>query len=345
MNSKIKLVISISILLLLLSLYGFFQLKKQASYKIDGNVIGNTAGNLRGEGLFCEYNGKVYFSNAYDQGCLYVMDPDGSHMKKLTKSSASYINIGGDHIFYYMQSAKGGTGLGYIRAISGLYRCDLKGRDTTCLNGDLLTMAVLCGDKLIFQHYDQKNFSTVNKLATDNSKQMDLLYDGIIETACISDGQLYYSGTDKDHYLYALNPANGSSQIIWRGNLCYPTIVNQYVYYLDIDRNYQLCRYDRSADQIQVLTTDRVDFYNIYGDVVFYQKNDRKEPGLIRMNVDGSNPELIASGIYNRINTTSTYTYFYSYDTDEKVYRVNTFGGTYVDNFQEAFDAAYANSK
>ena len=34
----------------------------------DPNLAGNTAGNTNNGGLFCEYNGYIYFSNPYDDG-------------------------------------------------------------------------------------------------------------------------------------------------------------------------------------------------------------------------------------------------------------------------------------
>ena len=46
-------------------------------------TVGNTAGNLYNSGLFCEYDGTVYFSNAADNGALYSMNVDETEVKKL----------------------------------------------------------------------------------------------------------------------------------------------------------------------------------------------------------------------------------------------------------------------
>ena len=32
----------------------------------DESTVGNTAGNLNNNGYFCEYDGRVYFANAYE---------------------------------------------------------------------------------------------------------------------------------------------------------------------------------------------------------------------------------------------------------------------------------------
>ena len=46
-------------------------------------------------------------------------------------------------------------------------------------------------------------------------------------------------------------------------------------------------RYLPSQNAVEVLTNDRVDTYNIYGDYIYYQKNSQTEPALMRMYIDG----------------------------------------------------------
>ena len=50
-------------------------------------TVGNTAGNLNNSGYFCEYDGTVYFANAYDNNTLYSMDPSEQNIKKLGNAS------------------------------------------------------------------------------------------------------------------------------------------------------------------------------------------------------------------------------------------------------------------
>ena len=64
----------------------------------DLSVTGNTAGNLNNSGLFAESDGRVYFSNAYDNGCLYVMNSDETDLKKLSSSRVNSINVGGNYL-------------------------------------------------------------------------------------------------------------------------------------------------------------------------------------------------------------------------------------------------------
>ncbi len=312
---------------------------------IPADTVGNSAGNLRGGGLFCEYEGKVYFSNLYDGGALYVMNPDCTEMKKLIPSNVSFINAGGDYLFYYMESIKGGTGLGYIRSTTGILRATLDGKNVKELDGDMATLMVLIGDTLYFQHYDNDNFSTFNKVPAAGSDEEIVLSKDIIETACAADGKLYYGGISNDHYLYAWDTRTDTQQVVWEGNISYPTVIGNYVYYMDIDHDYRLYRYDMSSGESVPLTEERIDFYNICGNMIYYQTNGNPSPALMRMNIDGSGAEVVAEGVYNHINTTSVYTYFQPYENEESpvIYRTSTFGPVAVDTFPEAVAAALEN--
>lgn len=307
---------------------------------IPATAVGNSAGNLRGGGLFCEYNGKVYFSNPYDNDALYVMNPDCTDMKRLIPSAVSYINAGGDYLFYYMQSVKGGTGLGFVRATTGIFRSSLNGKHIESLDNHMATMMLLIGDTVYFQHYDNDNFSTFNKVPADASKKEIVLSKDIIETACADNGILYYAGLTNDHYLYAWDTRTDTERVLWEGNIAYPTVIGNYVYYMDIDNDYRLFRCNMANGEIIPLTEERIDFYNIYGNVIFYQTDVNPTPALMRMNIDGSGAEVVAEGIYNHINTTSAYTYFLPYETGEEpvIYRTPTFGPVAVDTFPEALN-------
>ena len=68
----------------------------------DDSVIGNTAGNINNDGLFCESDGVVYFSNPADLNTLYSMQPDESDLRKLSSLSVKNILCGGDFLYYYM---------------------------------------------------------------------------------------------------------------------------------------------------------------------------------------------------------------------------------------------------
>ncbi len=328
------------ILIILLALGLYFENRSTYITPIPKETIGNTAGNLRGGGHFCEYDGKVYFSNPYDGGALYVMNPDCTDMKRLINSNVSFINAGGNYLFYYLESTSGGSGLGYIRAVTGIYRAKLNGRESSCLDQDMTTMMVLIGDEIYCQHYDNTNFSTFHKIPAAGSDEEIELNTDIVETASVAGGKIYYSGVVDDHYLHVWDTATDTDTILWEGNTSYPTVIGDSVYFMNVDYDYRLFRYDLSSGDLTALTEERLDYYNIYDNVIFYQTNGTAVPALMRMNIDGSNPEVVMEGVYNRINTTSTYTYFQPFDDDQTIYRTSTFGPVAVDRFPEAEEAA-----
>jgi hypothetical protein len=86
--------ISIIIALFLIS---YFMNK---TYYNDPSVLGNSSGNLFNGGLFCESDGKIYFSNPNDEGRIYSMDEDFTNFKKLSSDTGNYLNVAGKYIVY-----------------------------------------------------------------------------------------------------------------------------------------------------------------------------------------------------------------------------------------------------
>ena len=115
----------------------------------DEYTSGNTPGNLNNGGFFCESDGRVYFANAYDNNCLYSMNPDETDMQKLSNSSVSSINAAGKYLYFSMTSGSGksgGDGLGYMMQTSGIYRSNLKGKSVVNLERCHIVSMQLCGN-------------------------------------------------------------------------------------------------------------------------------------------------------------------------------------------------------
>ena len=108
-------------------------------------TVGNTAGNLYNNGLFCENDGYVYFANAYDSSSLYRMRPDESEMEKMAYTEMASINADGKYLYFYQGGSGSGTGLGFVLSTTGIYRMNKnKANDTFCLdrvNGKYVLLA------------------------------------------------------------------------------------------------------------------------------------------------------------------------------------------------------------
>lgn len=81
MNTKQKAILIPTIIILILAASLVVSYLINRIPENDISVTGNTAGNLNNKGLFAESEGKVYFSNAYDNGCLYSMNADETDLK------------------------------------------------------------------------------------------------------------------------------------------------------------------------------------------------------------------------------------------------------------------------
>lgn len=305
----------------------------------DISVTGNTGGNLNNHGLFCESDGKVYFANAYDDGSLYSMNPDETDVQKLITGSVTSINAAGDYLYYFMDTAGGGSGFGYAIRTYGIFRAKKNGKDTSCLVRDACITMQLVGDYLYYQRYNNQDFTKFYKVKTDKSEDV-LVSDAIINPAACYNGVIYFNGQDKDHYLYALDTRTDSVSTVYEGNLWYPVYKDGYIYYMDVGENYRLCRYSLSAGAVEILTHDRVDGYNVGNSYIYYQKSDAESPALMRMRLDGSDPEVVAEGNYENINITSYYVYFNEYNNDVPVYHTPADGAVNVTAFTAARDAA-----
>lgn len=309
----------------------------------DAYTVGNTAGNLNNGGLFCESDDKVYFANAYDNNALYSMNADETEIVKLNSNSVASISAGGDYLYYYMESGTNGKGLGFMGRTAGIYRSEKNGKHVSCLDRTFAVTMQLCGNYLYYQDYDNKTGTVLTKIKIDKSDKTEVA-DYVINPASYVNGLIYFNGTKDDHALYTLNTANDTIASVWAGDIWNPVFLDGYVYYMDVQNNYRLCRYNMSADVIEVLTNDRVDFFNIYSGYIYYQKSSKTEPALKRMYADGSNPEVVAEGVYENINITSQYVYFNQYGASVPVYKTSTFGNVYVTTFDAARDAAAANT-
>lgn len=339
MKENWKLFLFIGIILLVLILSSVISSLAERVPQNDISVTGNTAGNLNNLGLYAESNGKVYFSNSYDNGCLYSMNLDETQIKKLTTSPVNSINVGGNFLYYYMDSSGAGTGLGYVVRTYGVFRSKLDGSRLKCLDRNAAVTMQLSGDYIYYQRYNNQDFTKFYKVKTDKSECVQVS-DLIINPACCYNGTIYFNGTEKDHYLYALDTRTDTVSTVYEGNLWYPVYAGGYIYYMDVSSNYRLCRYSLTANTVEVLTNDRVDTFNVGDSYIYYQRNSSTEPALMRMWLDGSNPEVVAAGNYENINLTSTYAYFNAFGTDVPVYHTPVNGPVNVSSFTAAMEAA-----
>lgn len=297
------------------------------------DTVGNTSSNLYNGGTFCQYGDKVYFANSNDHDFLYVMNLDETNCKKITASSVISINCDEERLYYSLSGKSSGSGLGYVRKSAGLYSCNHKGHDTICYTQNPVAVAVLCGNKLFYDNYEKNSGTTLYSIAI-SKKDNHRVINGLVNPSCINNSRIYYQGVNNDHYLYVLDPLTEAYELFLEKDVYMPILYgSEYIFYIDPTNNYALCRYDRTTEEDLILTDERVDFYNIYGDIIYYQVSVGEAPALHRINSDGTNDIILSSGVYKDIQTTSEYVYFRAFDDDSVTYHCSHYGSPVVSQF------------
>ena len=155
----------------------------------------------------------------------------------------------------------------------------------------------------------------------------------IVNLSCIIGDTIFYPDQNNEFFVNALDTKTLKSSPALSVKMYDPVYSDGYIYYISVDDNYTLYRYNVSSRNEEKLTADRVDCFNVMGRVLFYQKNSRTEPCLIRMASDGTSPSTVAMGNYTNINMTSTYTYFHTFGDPKDMYRVSTTGSPSPSHF------------
>lgn len=338
MSKTSQKILLFGVIALLVGIAVFSAIFKTRHAKIPAGTVGAMAGNLNNDGLFCEYDGKVYFSNIYDSGCIYSMNPDQTDIKKVFNISAKYINAGGDYLFFYGDTIAASKGLGSVVGKPGMFMMGTDGKHLKALTKITSQSMLLVDNNIYYQTYKP---STGTEFAKLDLKTMEstILIDHMVTPSSYYGGSIYFNGTENDHHLYALNLTTEAINDIWGGDIWNPIVQNGYVYYMDVMNDYRLCRYSLNENVIEILSKDRLDFFNVYGNIIFYQKSSQTSPALKRINIDGSGDEVIAKGVFNSINVTSTYTYFKEFGDDYKTFCTPTYGAPNVQEFTGAKEA------
>ncbi len=310
--------------ILFLFIAGFFTF-----YLIDRRVptdpanVGNTAGNLQNKGYFFEMDGKVYFTNASDNNCLYSMNVDESKPKRITSMGVKYINGADGFLYFYMDSTSKSsnvTGLGSATYQYGIYRCRTSGRNQTCLHREFCGEVNLCGEYVYYQ--SQENGGMLRKIKC-NKKDLSVVANEMVSPVCYDNGIIYYTGVTSDHDIHTMYTTSGDMATTFLpGYLFFPVVQDGYIYYLNGDDNYTLWRTNLYSGEQELITSDRVDCFNVDRLHIYYSNAVSDTPALVRCNLDGSDRTILYEGIVNSINLTSRYIYFKQYGDDNTFYHM-----------------------
>lgn len=343
MKNAVKLVLIIVILIAVLSGVFFLLVNGRKIPENPADVRGNTPGNLYNEGLFCEDDGVVYFSNSYDSGALYVMNSDETEIKRLEKYATKWINAAGDYLYYY-QAADGADAIaGFGGHMMGIFRSKKSGGSVICLDKTPSGTVALCGNTLLYERYTNSNNEgmSLHSMKIDKKDAMQVKKE-IIDPSCILNGYMYYGSFDGDHTLHRYDVAAGNDVVMFEAFVYNPIVLDDAdtVYYMNPDDDYCLYRASIQSGETVKITEDRVDCFNISDSQIYYQKNSQDDPALMCCNLDGSMPQEIVKGNYKDINITSRYVYYRAFGADGITYHFPLGGIPVPTEFDGAMAAA-----
>ncbi|MCR4642919.1 MAG: DUF5050 domain-containing protein [Lachnospiraceae bacterium] len=311
-------------------------------------TTGSSAGNLYNGGSFCESDGIVFFSNPYDGGSIYAMNPDQSGIRKVVTADASLINCAGGYLYYFSASSAGQSGLGYVRDGRGIYRVDSAGKRNILLKQITTDTLLLYGNELLYTNFteDEKKQSavvTLSSISIDGETERPLLSEHP-KLGCVVGTEVWYAGMDGDHHLHALDPLSISKREVTSLNMYEPDEDNGLVYFLDMDDDMHLKVWSSSDNSVRIISEERIETFNRYGDTIYYQTIDESGANnyaFKRIRTDGSGEEVIYEGVVRDIQVTSQYVYFRDYKADLPIYQLAP-GASSIGVFSGAADAVAA---
>lgn len=309
---------------------GFFYSQRNKFVYNNDNAVGNTTGNLNNGGTFCEYNGYIYFANPSDNFYLYRMNSDCTDAKKLNSDSVAYLNVCGNYIYYVKHNEDTSTsnknGFRMTKQLIGIYRTDLNGKNPETLYDDLSGIISLYGNYLYYQHYSTTVPLNLYKLKIDGKEDIQLS-DTAYNPACMNNGIMYFVDTNNKNTIGAYNISTGKATTFYNANAYMVNVLGNYLYYIDVSKGYSLVRLNITTKTVELLYSNdgKIVNFNVYGTKVFFQM-EGDQPGLYRMNTDGTQVEFVASGNLNNLQCTSNYTFFQYFENDKVLYRIPTTG-------------------
>lgn len=287
----------------------------------DENAIGNSAGNLNNDGLFCEDGDLIYFSNPADDGSLYSMNQDGTEFKKLHDDKVSSINVTSKYLVYVRDNHERAKNAGNFFSFNnvGIYRIKKKdGGDIKLLYNDPAGVTGLYGNYIYYQHYNTEDNLEFYRVKLDGSEEEKLSEEPVVPSS-YAHNTLYYNGVKEDHNIHARGLNSSQVMDIASGNYFSILVQNDTIYYLDLAQNYAIGRMGLDGYDPELLVNDRCSFFNLSPDsqYLFYQIDGGNHNQIAMLDLVTREQKTILEGDFCKLNTTSRYLFFQDFNTEQ----------------------------
>ncbi|NLJ96880.1 MAG: DUF5050 domain-containing protein [Clostridiales bacterium] len=311
---KALITLSIITVLAIIIIYAY---SHNRTFLNDEETTGNTAGNIYNGGLFCEMDGKIYFSNDNDDGSLYVMNSNTTNIKKLHYDKAAYINVDENYIYYLRANNTRENPASNILMFNntGIYRINLNGKKLKLISSNPGSYVTLKGNHVYYQNYDVEEGLYLYRNRTDGSLPRLLLKEVAIPAAII-DNRMYYTGVNTNHNINYLDLSSFTTGTHIEGNFAYPIFFGDYIYYMDQSNNYTINRMNLDGTNSHVLVNERCSTYNITnsGKYLYYQVDDLDNSKICRLDLTTMESQVLLDGHFKQIHVTDNFVFFKDFD-------------------------------
>ena len=241
--STIKKILLFLCIITLVTFAGIYIYSSVRTYLNDEELTGNTTGNIYNGGLFCEKDGRIYFSNDNDGGSLYVMNSDTTNIKKLHSDKAAYINADENYVYYLRanNTRENNSGSVFTFNNTGIYRINQNGKGIKLISSNPGAYVTVKGNYVYYQNYNVKEGLFLYRNKTDASLERLLLKEAVIPSV-INNNKLYFVGVNENHNINTLDLLSFTTRTNIEGNFGFPIFFGEYIYYMDQSNNYSINR-------------------------------------------------------------------------------------------------------
>ena len=278
-------------------------------------LVGNGAGNLYNMGLFCETDGRIFFSNYLDDGTLYSMSSDLTDFERINNDYPRFINADDNYIYYSRMNNLKEEGAESIFTFyaNGIFRCRKNGKALTMLHNKPVGSVLVYDNAVYYQNYIKNGKISIYKMGIDAEDPVEFIDDESVVCAAY-DGRVYYNGFKNDHSLHSAATSNGSGRIEIEQNVYNAVIRSEGIYFIDPLDKYRLKIYRNG--ETKTLVNNKISAYNITedGQYIYYQVDGTDDDGIYIYDVSRDMSGLIREGSYKWLNIAGGYCFFYSAD-------------------------------
>ncbi|MCR5655253.1 MAG: DUF5050 domain-containing protein, partial [Lachnospiraceae bacterium] len=274
MSTKAKAILIIGLVILFLAGMMVFNAYKDYLHSNSDTYVGNTTGNINNGGYMCEIDGTVFFANPYYNGYLYAMKSNEEDIHMISMVQACMLNADSKSLYYYVNSGSSPSSLGgFSIQTLGIFKTGHDGKGTKQIEKIICGTMRLMGNDIYYQRYDNETGRKTMAKYNIRSHKTDIVYEATdINPAAGDGGYIYYTGLEKDHYLYRMNVQNYAPELVAEGNIWFPDKQGNLIYYMDADDDHKICVYDMSTGEKKTLTQDSADNFLVVNGYIFYQR-------------------------------------------------------------------------